>query len=212
MVSAGARAAPGSNGRVRGRGPGGKRQCIHVATISTAFRSPSPVPATPPISRPVGADDLTTDADLERLAAIIDASPLPREEEVDAGRISVPAVLAHLAASWRYGPSALENEWLDALCRKIDVAGRVWATYELGWRKPAEAQVLPEPLRRLLIALLLAYARPTADGDDDARGRCLKRINSALKAIDGLALADEPAVGNELGTIAASLLRRALVR
>ena len=138
---------------------------------------------------------MTTDADLERLAAIINASRLPREEEVDTGRISVPAVLAHLAASWRCGPSEIDDEWLDALCRKIDVAGRVWTTYEPGWRKPAEAKVLPEPLRRLLIALLLAYAHPTADGDDDARGRCLKRINSALKAIDGLGLVDEPAAG-----------------
>ncbi len=122
-------------------------------------------------------DDPRVRADLE---AILAGQPAPPG---GTGRIDTWSVLAELARAW---PQPLDGESLghwQALCRKVHVAGKVLATYRRGWRRPRAAEPLPPPAWPLLIAVLLAYAVPSGDGEAE-RGLALKSLNAALAARD----------------------------
>ena len=98
--------------------------------------------------------------------------------------ISTADELLRLGQSWPTVAPETQTGVLDPLCRKIAIAGKVWATYEHDWRKKKNSAPLPDSEWPLLIVVLLAYATPNSESDGASRGIELKNLNAALQAID----------------------------
>lgn len=101
------------------------------------------------------------------------------------------AFLTQLVRSWPRPLNQKDADGLEALCKKVAVAKKIWAVYDPGWKKSAAPEPLPTPLWSLLIATLLAYGRGGDNKNAMARGIALKRINTAFQALD-LANTQEP--------------------
>ncbi|MFM7872080.1 MAG: hypothetical protein ACKPBG_10410, partial [Actinomycetota bacterium] len=71
---------------------------------------------------------------------------------------------------------------LDALCRQIDVRGRVSAAYGDGWTRLGDEEPAAPTVAAGVVAVLLANAARVGVNGNDGWG--LKCCNSAFKALD----------------------------
>lgn len=108
----------------------------------------------------------------------------PKPEKFDGNKIDTCEFLVSLARLWPKPLNEKENAGLEALCRKIAVAGKVWSAYSASWKKIDSAEPLPAFCWSVLIAVLLAYCQPGNDTNENIRGMALKRLNAAFSAID----------------------------
>jgi hypothetical protein len=99
------------------------------------------------------------------------------------GRIATVRTIADLAVAW---PAPLGDESADtlqAICRKIAVAKKVYSEYAPGWAKLDGARAIDTAALRLLAVTLAAYAS-SARLEAGGLGLSLKLVNGALAAID----------------------------
>lgn len=103
---------------------------------------------------------------------------------VDGAAIDVPS----LVAGWLdrgpavFAPHTADGDALDALCRQIDVRGRVSEAYGPDWRRLDPEAPAAAPVVAGVVAVLLANAADVGPRGNDGWG--LKCANSALKALD----------------------------
>jgi|GEM_PF-6879990 len=83
-------------------------------------------------------------------------------------------------ASWRAGDRAA----LEALCRKVDIAKKVWKDYSPDWKTARVKEPLPLNWWPLLVAAFLQGATQAQSLPADERPVCLKFLNSAFRALD----------------------------
>lgn len=115
---------------------------------------------------------------------------LPPASKAGPGEISTRDVLVELAAA-RAEPTSLErHRQLEALCRKVHVAGKVRAAYTAAWRRKPGARLLSKTEQGLLAGVLLAYSSPLS-GPEEELGRALKYLNAALTVLDRLRTDEE---------------------
>jgi hypothetical protein len=107
-------------------------------------------------------------------------------EDIPAGTVlgSTERFLSSIVAKPGDAFDARERKTLDRLCRKIDIARRVWADYDPDWNKPLTERKLPTEFGPALVLAFLRRARECARGTPDDKGRALKFTNTALNAID----------------------------
>jgi hypothetical protein len=74
-----------------------------------------------------------------------------------------------------------EEAWLDALCRKIHISGRIMDRYDVSWKAMPVSKPLPTQYLLTLISVLLNNSDHRNKG---AAGRSFKYLNAALAAID----------------------------
>ncbi len=131
----------------------------------------------------------------------------PASDNREARGIQTPRVLVALASERQSPPTPEERQSLDALCRKIHVAGKVKASYGRSWRSRRGTPPLPRAFWPLLIAVLLAAGRlPEHAKAQVELGLALKCLNAALAALDLAAQIGEIPHLEELETEAARLL------
>jgi len=117
--------------------------------------------------------------------------------------------LAHFHHKWPQYLDQVEMSALDALCRKVDVARKVWLSYDKEWKNPALKEPLPNSVWPALIAAFLLIS---TDGDrsEEARGGALKFINAAFNALDFYEAADDSHNSSPLRTWAQMRLEEEL--
>lgn len=110
-----------------------------------------------------------------------------QDAELDPTTFDTAAFIKGLFASTdAFDEEALRS--LEALCRKIDVAGRVWARYDLSLKKPAEKTELSSASLLALGMLWLRAAQALGPDDQDL---ALKFVNSADRCIEKVAKMDQ---------------------
>ena len=124
---------------------------------------------------------------------------LPNNQEHIGGGINVPGFISDLARKWPAPLDPQDEKGLDALSRKVDISKKVWRAYDADWRKPSVHETLSPPFLTLLIAILIVYSMP-GENSPMEKGKGLKRINTALNALD---LCEENSIQGEREKLAA---------
>lgn len=102
-----------------------------------------------------------------------------------AGRANVTRdVATHFLHKTDGSLSEPELEALEALCRKIHIARRVWTAYDPPWKNPLERTPLPLEAWPVLIGALLHMAERRREVEPDGVGEALKYVNAAFAAMD----------------------------
>lgn len=119
---------------------------------------------------------------VELLAELI--TKLPDIQGYSGNGVHVPEFVSALARKWPAPLDLQDEKGLEALSRKIDILKKVWTIYDAEWGKPIVREPLTTPYFLLLIAVEIAYSVPTQYPLVDAKGIRLRRINTALNALD----------------------------
>jgi hypothetical protein len=98
--------------------------------------------------------------------------------------VSTLGVLAGLGRRWPGPLTGEEEASLEAICRKIHVAGKVADRYRPGWKRDPGGQPLGADQWRLLLVVLLAYVAAQDLEREEGRGLALKLINAVYAGID----------------------------
>ena len=118
----------------------------------------------------------------ELLAELL--TKLPNIQEHSGEGVYVPEFVSALARKWPAPLDPQDEKGLEALSRKVDIVKKAWTAYDAEWGKPTVLEPLTPPFFLLLIAVEIAYSVPILNSPADAKGTCLKRINTALNALD----------------------------
>lgn len=119
------------------------------------------------------------------LGAILAELPEPHGPVVtDIRHRRTALVLGRLAKTPPESISENDRADLHALCRKIAVSKDVLDEYDEDWKATPGAAPLGDPLRALLIGVLLKHAGVCDSEDEPARGLRFKCLNAALSALD----------------------------
>ena len=108
----------------------------------------------------------------------------PVDANIPTGQNLTVAFLARLAEKAPGAATDEEKLAFEKLCRKVDVAKKVWMAYDRGWAKPTDKTPLPASTWPLLATAFLYHATQLPSPDDNIRGRILKLINSAFNTVE----------------------------
>ena len=108
---------------------------------------------------------------------------LPDTMENAGEGIYVPKFVSVLARKWPAPLDPQDEKGLEALSRKMDIARKIWTAYDAGWEKPSVCESLAPPFFMLLITVVIAYSLPVGNSPE-SKGKGLKRVNTALNALD----------------------------
>lgn len=108
---------------------------------------------------------------------------LPNNQEHIGGGINVSGFISDLARKWPAPLDPPDEKGLEALSRKVDISKKVWRAYDADWRKPSVHETLSPSFLTLLTAILIVYSMPNDNSPMD-KGKGLKRVNTALNALD----------------------------
>ena len=108
----------------------------------------------------------------------------PVDVNIPTGQNLTVAFLARLAEKAPGAATDEEKLAFEKLCRKVDVAKKVWIAYDRGWAKPTDKTPLPASTWPLLATAFLYHATQLPTSDDNIRGLILKLINSAFNAVE----------------------------
>lgn len=97
-----------------------------------------------------------------------------------AGRIYPARESMYLIRAWPQKLTKEDIEFLNKLCRKLDITKDVSEYYEVNWKRSESSASLDLQFWPTIIAVLLAYPH---DNEDNC-GQALKQLNTALTAID----------------------------
>ncbi len=84
---------------------------------------------------------------------------------------------------WSRDSAAQDSNVIWRLCRKIDIAKKLYANYDSDWNKPASNEPLAQEMFPVLCTILLIASC------SEEKGRALKLVNSCFNAI-GLVSSD----------------------
>jgi len=112
------------------------------------------------------------------------AASLPDSGECTGGAVSTIDFLSSSGNSPERPFTCNERHAIERLGRKVDIAKKVWVSYDAGWNKPVDKSPLPPSAWAALIAGFLHYAAIFDAPSPEGRGPSLKFINTALNAID----------------------------
>jgi len=113
------------------------------------------------------------------LAKLVKDAPDLLDATMDSGKIYPAVLAARMIGSWPQHLEAEGIEFLDKLCRKINVAKTLSEYYEPDWKKSAGAVSMSTQSWPVILAVLLSYP---VRGDDHYKGRTLKYLNAVYTA------------------------------
>jgi hypothetical protein len=151
---------------------------------------------------------MTVTSDLGNLLADLrERAPAPGRG--DASEVGTLDTLHGLSSRCSQPLTPDDRAVLEALCRKLGVAGRVWAAYDAEWRRPASRAQLTGPEYALLGAVLLACASSQAPPSEES-GVALKLLNAAFGALDVARNSGDGVLSRELDEAADRVLGQLL--
>ncbi|OHA20369.1 MAG: hypothetical protein A2849_01165 [Candidatus Taylorbacteria bacterium RIFCSPHIGHO2_01_FULL_51_15] len=105
---------------------------------------------------------------------------LPPFETEQEGQIYTALIAERLLRAWPQNLSKDDLEFLNILCRKIEVTKKLLLSYELQWKQPKIPVALPPSFFPLILSVLLFL--PAFPGGD--KGQALKQLSAAFTLID----------------------------
>lgn len=105
---------------------------------------------------------------------------LPAEKEPGDNRVYLALRASALVTGWPKTLSNRDLEFLNMLCRKIEVTKKLFSLYEPNWKHPQTPVPLPTSFFPVIVAVLLLY--PVFPGGD--KGQALKQLSAAFTLID----------------------------